>query len=89
MKACSRRQGDSNVVGMPLSMLLRNAGVAATTTCHSISYTETLIDSRADKRAAGRAAADACGPSLPGTCPATWVRAHAAELMQPFQNERV
>ena len=53
---------------MPLSMLLRNAGVAALTTCHRISYKETLMDSRADTRAEGRAAADACGPSLPGTC---------------------
>ena len=59
-------QGDSNVVGMPLSMLLRNAGVAALTSCHRISYKEVLMDSRADSRAAGRAEADACGPALPG-----------------------
>ena len=59
-------QGDSNVVGMPLSMLLRNAGVAAMTSCHRISYKEVLMDSRADSRAEARAEADACGPALPG-----------------------
>ena len=60
-------QGDSNVIGMPLSMLLRNAGVAVLTTCHRISYKEVLMDSRAETRAAAPADADACGPSLP--CP--------------------
>ena len=59
---------------MPLSMLLRNAGVAALTTCHRISYKEVLMDSRAETRAAARADADACGPSLPG---ATAMRLHA------------
>ena len=58
---------------MPLSMLLRNAGVAALTTCHRISYKEVLMDSRADTRAAARADANACGPSLPGRHIKTWV----------------
>jgi hypothetical protein len=51
---------------MPLSLLRRNAGVAALTSCHRISYREVLMDSRAESRASARAEADACGPSLPG-----------------------
>ncbi len=58
------------MIGMPLAMLLRNAGVAALTTCHRISYKETLMDTQKEQRAEGRAAADACGPSVPGERPA-------------------
>ncbi len=61
---------------MPLAMLLRNAGVAALTTCHRISYKETLMDTQKEQRAEGRAAADACGPSLPGTRSAVLSAAH-------------
>lgn len=30
--------GDSNIVGMPLAMLLRDRGAAAVTVCHRLSY---------------------------------------------------
>ena len=51
---------------MPLSMLLRDAGVAAMTSLHRISYKELLMDSRGSARAEERAQAAACGPTLPG-----------------------
>ena len=59
-------QGDSNVVGMPLSMLLRNAGVAALTSCHRNSYEELFQGVRRPARPDQRAQAEACGPTLPG-----------------------
>ena len=59
-------QGDSNVVGMPLSMLLRNAGVAALTSCHRNSYKELLQGAHSADGPQQRAQAQACGPTLPG-----------------------
>ena len=32
--------GDSNIVGTPLAVLLREAGAAAVTICHRLSYQE-------------------------------------------------
>ena len=51
---------------MPLSMLLRNAGVAALTSCHRNSYEDLFQGVRPADGAAQRAQAQACGPTLPG-----------------------
>ena len=74
--------GDSNTVGMPLAMLLRDSGAATLTICHRVAFTE-LFDSDAQQRreigklskgedfGATRATVDACLPQLPGPHSAT------------------
>ncbi|GAX84751.1 hypothetical protein CEUSTIGMA_g12173.t1 [Chlamydomonas eustigma] len=56
--------GDSNVVGTPLAVMLRDHGAAAVTVCHRISYTEWFEDQF--KVEAMRSSAAACLPLLPG-----------------------
>ncbi|GBF95355.1 hypothetical protein Rsub_07783 [Raphidocelis subcapitata] len=56
--------GDSNVVGTPLSCLLRDRGAAAVTVCHRVSLTEWFEDQ--DQVQRRRAHAMACLPQLPG-----------------------
>ncbi|PSC72850.1 bifunctional 2-like [Micractinium conductrix] len=65
--------GDSNIVGMPLAMLFRDAGAATVTVLHRTSYRELFNDATSSERANQRAAAAACLPRIPGP-----VVAHAA-----------
>lgn len=58
--------GDSNVVGTPLAMLLRDSGVAALTVCHRSSYQELLDRSTLRKQEQARMEADVCLPHVPG-----------------------
>lgn len=58
--------GDSNIVGIPLSAMLRDAGAATVTVCHRIAYRNLFADRRRKDVAAFRASADACLPRLPG-----------------------
>lgn len=57
--------GDSNIVGLPLSMLLREHGVGAVTVCHRIALQELFRDAACAARAGERAGADSCVPRLP------------------------
>jgi len=54
--------GDSAAVGLPLAMLLRRAGVAATTLCHRGAVAPLFEDGGGDD-GFSRAAAGACGPN--------------------------
>ncbi|KAL4458107.1 hypothetical protein ABPG75_012972 [Micractinium tetrahymenae] len=65
--------GDSNIVGMPLAMLFRDAGAATVTVLHRTSYRELFTDATSAERATQRAQASACLPRIPGP-----VAAHAA-----------
>ncbi|GMH32684.1 hypothetical protein BSKO_00518 [Bryopsis sp. KO-2023] len=56
--------GDSNIVGTPLSVLLRNRGTAIVTVCHGPSYKK-LFEHK-EEVDGWRAAAEACNPVLPG-----------------------
>lgn len=56
--------GDSNVVGTPLAVLLRDRGAAAVTVCHRLSYQEWFEDTPAVQQR--RAQAAVCLPRLPG-----------------------
>ncbi|CAD7704170.1 unnamed protein product [Ostreobium quekettii] len=56
--------GDSNIVGLPLSTLLRDRGTAIVTVCHGASYRECFDDGKAMQQK--RVAASACHPPLPG-----------------------
>eukprot|EP00892_Ulva_mutabilis_P008712 jgi/Ulvmu1/6212/UM028_0068.1 len=59
--------GDSNIVGTPLSVLLRDAGAGTVTVCHRIAYTNIFEDrSVPTSRRQLRPHADACLPRLPG-----------------------
>lgn len=42
--------GDSNIVGMPLAMLFRDAGAATVTVVHRTSYSELFSDSPTEVR---------------------------------------
>ena len=58
--------GDSNIVGMPLAMLFRDAGAATVTVLHRTSYRELFADStspevRRIRGRAGRQAKLGCG----------------------------
>lgn len=57
--------GDSNIVGTPLSVLLRDAGAGTVTVCHRIAYNN-LFDDRTAPRMRPQLRADACLPRLPG-----------------------
>ena len=57
--------GDSNIVGTPLSVLLRDAGAGTVTVCHRIAYNN-LFSDRAAPRMGPQLRADACLPRLPG-----------------------
>ena len=57
--------GDSNVVGTPLAMLLRDSGVAALTVCHRSSFQD-LFAQAAPVQEHARVQADVCLPSTPG-----------------------
>lgn len=60
--------GDSNVVGTPLAMLLRDSGVAALTVCHRSSYQD-FFDRAAtscQQQEQARLQADVCLPNVPG-----------------------
>lgn len=57
--------GDSAAVGLPLAMLLRRAGVAATTLCHRGAVAP-LFDGGSGDDSTTRAAAGACGPNAGG-----------------------
>eukprot|EP00210_Caulerpa_lentillifera_P002129 g2043.t1 len=57
--------GDSNIVGVPLSVLLRNEDAAIVTVCHGISYKEIFSDQK-QKIPEQRAQADTCHPAVPG-----------------------
>jgi hypothetical protein len=57
--------GDSNIVGTPLSVLLRDAGAGTVTVCHRIAYNN-LFDDRTAPRMRQQLRADACLPRLPG-----------------------
>ncbi len=56
--------GDSNVVGSPLAVMLRDHGAGTVTVCHRISYSEWFEDQT--KVEAMRKTAAACLPRLPG-----------------------
>ena len=56
--------GDSNVVGTPLAMLLRDSGVAALTVCHRSSFQDLFASAVQPKQA--RMEANACLPRTPG-----------------------
>lgn len=64
--------GDSNIVGTPLSVLLRDAGAGTVTVCHRIAYTNIFEDRfmHAQRRQL-RPHAHACLPRLPGPYSAT------------------
>lgn len=57
--------GDSNIVGTPLSVLLRDAGAGTVTVCHRIAYNN-LFGDRAAARMSPQLQVDACLPRLPG-----------------------
>lgn len=57
--------GDSNIVGTPLSVLLRDAGAGTVTVCHRIAYNN-LFEDRAAPDLRQQLHADACLPRLPG-----------------------
>ena len=62
--------GDSNIVGTPLSVLLRDAGAGTVTVCHRIAYTNIFEDRIAAGRVRKlRTLAHACLPRLPGPYP--------------------
>lgn len=71
--------GDSNVVGTPLAMLLRDSGVAALTVCHRSSYQDLFDRAAQHKQEQARAEANSCLPNIPG--PETYSLA-GSELMQ-------
>lgn len=58
--------GDSNIVGTPLSMLLRDAGAAAVTVCHRVSTPAQPIEGFHAQEAERRAQAGVCLPRTPG-----------------------
>lgn len=59
--------GDSNIVGTPLSVLLRDAGAGTVTVCHRIAYTNIFEDRLAHAKVRQlRSHAHACLPRLPG-----------------------
>lgn len=57
--------GDSNIVGTPLSVLLRDAGAGTVTVCHRIAYNN-LFEDRSAPRMRTQLRADACLPSSRG-----------------------
>lgn len=57
--------GDSNIVGVPLSVLLRNKDAAIVTVCHGISYRELFADQH-QNISQQRAEAETCQPVVPG-----------------------
>ena len=58
--------GDSNVVGTPLAMLLRDSGVAALTVCHRSSYQDFFDRASQQQQEQARVQADVCLPTAPG-----------------------
>lgn len=59
--------GDSNIVGTPLSVLLRDAGAGTVTVCHRIAYTNIFEDRLSHGKSRQlRPNAHACLPRLPG-----------------------
>jgi 5,10-methylene-tetrahydrofolate dehydrogenase/methenyl tetrahydrofolate cyclohydrolase len=79
--------GDSNIVGMPLSMLLRDHGAASVTVVHRTSYRE-LFDSGED--ALRRARARACLPGVPSQASRhPYEMMHASSLREayPYQDQ--
>lgn len=58
--------GDSNIVGTPLSMLLRDTGAGTVTVCHRMSYADLFRDRSSRHCSNARAQSAACLPRLPG-----------------------
>lgn len=58
--------GDSNIVGTPLSVLLRDAGAGTVTVCHRIAYNNLFDDRTPPCTRTPQLRADACLPRLPG-----------------------
>jgi hypothetical protein len=58
--------GDSNIVGTPMSVMLRDAGAGSVTVCHRIAYRDLFIDRKLPESSDLRATAAACLPRLPG-----------------------
>lgn len=56
--------GDSNIVGTPMAMLLRDQGAGFVTVCHRAAYASWFGDKDVEERI--RAYARACAPRLPG-----------------------
>lgn len=58
--------GDSNVVGTPMAMLLRDQGAGFVTVCHRPAYVSWYGGPSAEAEERIRAYARACAPRLPG-----------------------
>ena len=66
--------GDSNIVGTPLAVMLRDAGAGTVTVCHRIAYSNIFGDRSRAERGEARAGAAACLPRLPGPTPQAYAR---------------
>ncbi len=87
--------GDSNVVGLPLAMLLRDHNVAAVTICHRTAledfYSENNIGNNADAchaTAQHRAEVGVCLPRLPGPRVVSASSANVPTPPQPMPNSQ-